>query len=375
MSANKEIIARRKKRERIIATIEFKSSDRMPVRGGCGSETALAAITGRTDYQEHPKEVHAEAHKIWDVDLIHQFVLPDRLDRVCGPMAELDVSALRSCIGKMISGWKKVHGETAFKEPEGLRDFCAQLPEAKDAAKYVDKDKVYEQWISLDTWGDFLAPVVWIPGHLAGTCSWMWYTAVGYETYLMAHMLYPEAMERLFAFAGEEGRLKNEAITSAVREKDLIPLIYSGEDICDNRGPLCRPGVLKELYFPHLKRAIAPIVDAGIHWMWHSDGNILPILDDLLDCGIDGFQGFEEDKEMNLEKLLCRTCRNGKPPFICGSVSVTSTMYESPEAIRQDKQRMQDIFNTRGGVILAASSTIMDNTPIENVLELYKRNL
>jgi len=355
-----------------LATIECGHPDRMPVRGGWGSEPAIAAATGRDDFQQHPKDVYAEVHRIWDVDLITQFVLPDRLDRQIGPIAEVEIDALRGFLPYRISDWKKENGP--FASPEGFRDFCMQLPDAGTAAGYVDCERVAAQWLALDRWGDFLAPAVWIPGHLAGTCQWMWYSAVGYENYLMAHMLYPEAVERLFAFNAEEGRKKNEVIAETIRKHNLIPLIYSGEDICDNSGPLCRPELLRDLYFPHLKRALAPLIEAGVHWMWHTDGNITPILDDLLACGIDGFQGFEEDKGMDLGGLLKRTCRNGKPPFICGSVSVTTTMYQGPTAIAADKARMQRIFDERGGVILGSSSTVMADTPVENVLELYRRN-
>jgi len=271
----------------------------------------------------------------------------------------------------MITDWAKEHGE--WESPEQFKDFCLAVPDPSVAVRGVDEALVREQWIGLDAWGEFLSPMVWVPGHLAGTVNWMHYTSVGYDNYLMAHILYPEALDRLFAYAGAEARRKNEVIARAVTEEGLIPLIYSGEDICGNEGPLCSPGLLRQVYFPHLKRAIEPMAEAGIHWMWHSDGNIIPILDDLLDCGIDGFQGFEEDKGMDLHELLGRTCANGKPPFICGSISVTTTMYETPEAVLRDIERMQRIHDIRGGVILGSSSTIMDDTPVENILAFYDK--
>lgn len=360
------------KRERLLSAIEFGTPDRMPVRGGCFSLAAVEEITGRTDYHEHPKEVYAEANRIWDVDTIHQFVLPERLDRQYGPNGELDTSPLRTCMYGLLANWEAEHGTVT--SPEDFRDFVHTLPEPRKARDTVDQDLIYRRWVELDRWGDFLYPMVWTPGHLAGTVSWMWYSRIGYETYLMFHQLYQEEAAQFFAFLGEEGRAKNEAIARAMHDHHMFPLIYSGEDICANVGPLIRPSILHNTYFPALKRAVEPVVDAGIHWLWHSDGNILPIVPDILDCGIDGFQGFEEDKEMRLEGLLYERCRNGSYPFICGSVSVTSTMYESPEAVRAEKQRMQRIFDERGGVILAASSSIMPNTPVENIMELYRRD-
>jgi len=360
------------KRERILSAIRFQAVDRLPFTGGNATIAALKQVTGRDDYLTHPKEVFTQAVKMWDADAVLQFVLPDRQDKQMGPKAGVDVwHGLLSVLYQMIDEWKTTHGD--FQSPEELRDFCQTIPRAEDANKYVDEDVTYQRWLELDAWGEFFKPVVWVPGHSCGTVGWMWYLEVGYENFLMAHALYPEEMKRLFAFAGEEGRLINIAIARAIHEHDMIPLVYSGEDICGNDGPLASPKSLRELYFPYLKRAVEPLIDAGVHWMWHSDGDIMPIVPDLLDCGIDGFQGFEEDKGMDMVKLAGMQCKNGRLPFLRGSISVTSTMYTTPAEIRADVQRMIDLSDSRGGgVILAPSSSIMANTPTENVLAFYE---
>ncbi|MBU0715276.1 MAG: hypothetical protein KJ964_07965 [Verrucomicrobia bacterium] len=357
------------KRERLINAVEFKPTDRLPVKCGNATIAAIERITGRSDYLAHPKEVFALAMNAWDVDIILQFVLPDRQDKQCGPTAAINIcDGLRS---NLAGEWCRTHG--AFKSPEDVRDFCQTVPAVSEARRYVDPDITYLRWLELDGWGAFLKPAVFIPGHLCQGVPWMWYTVMGYENYLMAHALYPEALERLFAFIGEESRLRNEAIAKAIRDYDLVPIIYSGEDICGNDGPMVSPQILHDIYFPHQKRAIAPIIEAGIHWLWHSDGNILPILPDLIDCGIGGFQGFEEDKGMDMDALAATPCRNGKLPFLFGSVNVTTTMYTTPEKIRSDIRRMVDLSKQRGGgVVLSPSSSIMANTPLENVLAFYK---
>jgi uroporphyrinogen decarboxylase len=200
----------------------------------------------------------------------------------------------------------------------------------------------------------------------------MWYEFFGYESYLVAQALYPDELELLFAAAAAEAEARNRAIAATIRDRGLIPLVYLGEDICGNQGPLVSPGLLRGTYFPHLRRSLAPLVDAGIHILWHSDGDLNPILGDLIACGADGFQGFEEDKGMDLVPLLGSTCANGQRPFVCGSVSVSTTMYGTPEAVRDDVRRMEAIAAARGGgVILSASSTIMEDTPVANIAALY----
>ncbi len=360
------------KRERLLNAIEFRPTDRLPICGFNGTVAAIERVNGAHDYLARPKEAFAQAMKAWDTDVVLQFVLPDGQSWTYGPYAEINRrGGLLSAAYDHLNAWGVTHGP--FKSPEEFRDFCLTLPSPADAARIVDGQVTAQRWLELDAWGEFLKPLVWVPGHRCGSVPWMWYTSVGYENYLMAHSLYPEAVERLFAFCGEEGRLHNIAIARAIREHGLIPLVYSGEDICANDGPLCSPKVLHDIYFPHLKRAAAPLIDAGIHWLWHSDGNILPILPDLLDCGIDGFQGFEEDKGMDLLRLARTPCRNGRLPFLFGSINVTTTMYTTPEEIRTDIRRIVSLAKSRsGGVVLSPSSSMMENMPIENVLAFYE---
>ena len=365
---------RGEKRERILCALDFKPVDRVPKLGGAASPEFLKWLTGRGDYMDKPKEVYDLALRTLDCDLCMQYVLPHRLDRGIGPNAAVRTGPLMTAAHAMIGDFTRERG--AFASPEDVRDFCLGLPEADKARDYVDKEAVGLAWRMLDLYGETIAPLVWLPGHLAGTVNWMWYTTFGYESYLMAHLAYPEAIGRLFAFAGEEGRLRNIAIAEAIRERDMLPLVYTGEDICGNSGPMCSPRLLREVYFPHLKRALAPLLERGIRVLWHSDGNITPILPDLIDCGIDCFQGFEEDKGMDLGALLSARAKGGGRIAIMGSLSVTSTFYMEAEAIRGDIRRMEAISAERGGgVIIAPSSTVMEDAPARNIRAYYLEEL
>ncbi|MEN8255651.1 MAG: uroporphyrinogen decarboxylase family protein [Verrucomicrobiota bacterium] len=359
------------KRERLLNAIRYQPVDRLPYSGVMnGTVDSLQKAAGGADYYENPKEVYAAAMRHWDADCVLQFVLPDRLDRKVGPNAEVDVhNGIMSVLYRMVGEWIKEHGK--FESAEDIRDFCLTVPDVSEAPKYVDVDNVRQRYIELIQWGDFLKPAVWLPTPNM-LVDWMWYTSMGYENYLMAHLLYPEELERLFAFMAEEKHLSNTVVARTIMENDMVPLVYGGSDICGNDGPLVSPETLRQLYFPHLKRAISPIVESGIHWLWHSDGDIMPIVPDLMDCGIDGFQGFEEDKGMDMYALSETSCKNGKLPFLHGSINVTTTMYQGVGDVRKDVKRMVDLSDGRGGgIILGTSSSIMDNVSTENIFAMY----
>ena len=65
--------------------------------------------------------------KTWDVDVILQFVLPDRQDRSCGPGAEVNVwNGLMNVVYGMLEDWVKKNGPV--KSLENFRDFCRTIP-------------------------------------------------------------------------------------------------------------------------------------------------------------------------------------------------------------------------------------------------------
>ena len=58
-----------------------------------------------------------------------------------------------------------------------------------------------------------------------------------------------------------------------------------------------------------------PLVEHNIGVIWHCDGNIHPILDDILDLGVMGLQGFEEEHGVPYgEMVKLRTGPAGRSP-------------------------------------------------------------
>ena len=161
----------RQKRERFLNAVEFKPIDRLPFQGWNGTIAALEKVTGRCDYRVRPKEVFTEAMKAWDVDAILQFVLPERYDNHCGVGAVANLSKLNTAVFEMLENWVKQRGPV--RSPEDFRDFCATVPSAARARDFVDVDGVSDAWHALNNWGEFLKPMVWIPGHRCGKVSWM----------------------------------------------------------------------------------------------------------------------------------------------------------------------------------------------------------
>jgi hypothetical protein len=196
-----------------------------------------------------------------------------------------------------------------------------------------------------------------------------------YEAFLMACRLHTQELAHLFRHWGEQARLRFEAVAEATRRHDLLPLIWTGQDLCDAKGPVMSPDLLESLYFPVLEHAFEPLKQAGIRIVWHTDANYRRILPRMVELGIDGFQGlYESEGGIRIENLARLRMRSGAPPIIFGSIS---TVWVLPDGTVGDVQREVDrcVAAAREGgaaLVLAPSSSIGPEVPEENVRAFFE---
>ncbi len=264
--------------------------------------------------------------------------------------------------------------QKAPTSPEELRDRIDALPDPDK----LEKD--YNIEAAADNYATYIMnmndrakhEILFISGF--GMPSFMGGYGWGYVNYLSALALYPDVMEKYFAYGGENGRLYNMAVARAVEKYGVAPYVYTGDDICFNDGPLCSIEMLDKLYFPHLAHAVQPLHDAGIKIVWHSDGNILPIIDQLINVvGVSGFQGFQEETGCTLEKVASHRTRNDERLILWGSLSVTTTLpYGTVDDVKNDVERCFKVAAPGGGFGLASTSSILPETPLENIITMFQ---
>ena len=206
-----------------------------------------------------------------------------------------------------------------------------------------------------------------IPNFMAG------YTLWGYENYLAAIALYPEAMGRYFHHTAVHARLHNRAIVHACRTHGTAPFAYTGDDICFNDGPMVSPEVLRKIYFPELKWALEPAVEAGIRLIWHCDGNVAPLLEDILACGPRGLQGFQEETGVSYADIVQRRDAEGELLSVWGCVSVTTSLPHGTVAdVEAAVERSFRLAGTGRGHVLSSTSSIMPEVPHRNCRAFFE---
>ncbi|MCW3976103.1 MAG: uroporphyrinogen decarboxylase family protein [Candidatus Bathyarchaeota archaeon] len=144
-----------------------------------------------------------------------------------------------------------------------------------------------------------------------------------------------------------------------------IDLFVESDDIADTKSTLFSPKIFKEFFFPYLKRLIDECHRRGIPFMKHSDGNLYPILDDLISMGVDGLHPIEPGA-MNLVDVKRRY---GDKIFLRGNVDCMHILpYGSEAEVRKEVRRCIDEAAEGGGFILSDSNSMHSNVKTKNIL-------
>jgi uroporphyrinogen decarboxylase len=142
---------------------------------------------------------------------------------------------------------------------------------------------------------------------------------------------------------------------------DII-LIY--DDYGTTGAPLISPKMWKEFTYPHLKKHIEAVHDAGAMAMLHSCGYQMPFLEHYVEAELDILQSFQlragNDFGLAREKV-------GDRLTFCTGVDVQQGELMSPDELREDILRAYRIGGRNGRHILGFTHMLQYTMPAENI--------
>ncbi|MEM2927113.1 MAG: uroporphyrinogen decarboxylase family protein [Candidatus Bathyarchaeia archaeon] len=360
-------------KERAIRALNFEEVDRPPMWGGwCENARFLESASGiRMKYGftlnewENPMRAALQAFKNVGVDVMSGIQLPKPPEMRSDP---------ESPYGYM--GWEVASAVERGYTPEKVVRYIEALPRPEDIRADFDFERQYAIYVNRmkraqEECGE---EVLWMSSASTVTFDGN-FRLFGYEPYLIMCMRYREAAKKLNAYYAEQARCQNEVIAKAIKEEEIAPFCFVATDICYSHGPMLSPKVLDEIYFPYVKRAFEPLKNAGIKIIWHSDGYITPIVNSLIEAGVDGFQGFQEKYGVDFLGLMRMKARSGKPLILIGSIQVSTTLrFGTIETVKKDVERCIDLAMERGGggYILGTDTNIGPDVPPENIFAMYE---
>jgi len=152
---------------------------------------------------------------------------------------------------------------------------------------------------------------------------------------------------------------------------EYIDVLVMGDDLGSQKSTLISPAMYRRLIKPfhvELMAAIKQRTKARI--FYHSDGNIYPLLGDLVDIGVDLLNPVQVNAgDMGDTARLKREF--GDRLAFCGAIDTGWVLpFGSPEDVRAEVRRRIRDLAPGGGYILASVHCIQPDVPVPNIVAM-----
>jgi uroporphyrinogen decarboxylase len=142
-------------------------------------------------------------------------------------------------------------------------------------------------------------------------------------------------------------------------------VIVLGDDAAHTQGPMIDPALWRELVLP-CHRQIVDALDVPV--IWHSDGNVVPLLPMAIEAGFAGFHGLEPNAGVDLAAVKREF---GHDLTLIGNVDVGLLCGDDLRAVRADVDRCLAQGGAEGYMI-ASCNSIFEGMNLAAVAELFR---
>lgn len=141
--------------------------------------------------------------------------------------------------------------------------------------------------------------------------------------------------------------------------------IWAGDDIAFKSGPMISPKLFRSLFLPYWRRVAEQI---QLPWIFHTDGNFLPILEDILSLGMNALHPIEPEAVdiAEVKRLVA-----GRAALV-GNIEINTLSSGTPAEVEQLTRETIRQIAPGGGYILSSSNSLTRSCRVENVLTMVK---
>jgi uroporphyrinogen decarboxylase len=331
--------------ERVFAALERREPDRVPIFELVIAENVMQGIYPGCTYYDFVERIGLDVvglnRSSWRKDNV-QFV-----DKARGLFR--DQWGVIRAFGPESSPYPV---EAPIKRPEDLRTYTPPDPNTPGALGHLPevvhryKGKRPVIWLGRDAFFD--------PAHLRGM-----------EDFLMDFILNPGLAHELIEIC--------EAYDIAITRRAVragADIVVFGDDYADKNAPMMSPRHFAEFIQPGLTKAVAAAHDEGAYVIKHTDGNIMPIIEMIIETGIDALHPIEPAAGMDIgyvkRKYGDRVC-------IVGNIDCGELLSRRPveEVVAAVKQCIRDAA-PGGGYMISSSNSIHSSVRPENYKALVE---
>ena len=290
---------------------------------------------------------------------LNEFAVKMGLDAV---LADPDFARVQVAPGQWRTEWgytiqesEEEHGVEVDSPIHSMEDFARYSPpDPRAAGRYATIEKTMADYGTTHAVIVHLNDVFSIPRYL-----------MGYENLLMGIAAEPALVTALVDMSVEV----NLAMAREVAARG-VQIVYTGDDFAGDTGPLMSPASFRELFYPGLCRVIRGYRDLGLRVIKHTDGMIWPLMDMIVDSGIDCLDPIDPVAGMDLAEVKQKL---GGRIALKGNVDCSHLMtLGTPEQVAAATRDALRIGAPGGGFILSSSNSIHSSVKPQNYMAMLQ---
>ena len=150
-----------------------------------------------------------------------------------------------------------------------------------------------------------------------------------------------------------------------------VDMIWFGDDVGSQKHMMISPRLWRRYLKPRMAALIAEVksINPALKVAYHSDGNIAPILPELIEIGVDVLNPVQPEC---MDPVQLKRDYGDRLCFF-GAIDVQTTLaFGSPEQVRQEVRLRKQTLGQGGGWICAPTHHIQLDTPLENFWALVE---
>jgi uroporphyrinogen decarboxylase len=229
-----------------------------------------------------------------------------------------------------------------------------------DPAEHLDQEE--SRRLAMHANPEYIRMGVMWSAHFQDACA-----AFGMETALINMMINPELFKAVIDKITDFYLKANELFYEAT--KGYLDAVLIGNDFGSQQGLMVDPDSLRTLVFPGTKKLIDQAHSYGLKVIHHSCGSVFPIIQDLIEMGVDSIHPIQAlAKDMDAPHLKLNFA--GKASF-CGGVDAQNLLVNGTADQVYDKViELKQTFPT-GLIISPSHEAILPDIPPANIEAMF----
>ena len=267
---------------------------------------------------------------------------------------EIGPGLRRSEWGMVMKDSGEEHGVAVEHPVRTMDDLRAYTPPDPHApGRYDSIERIVKRYKGKLAVGVHLNDVFSIPRYLAG-----------FEALMMAFAEQPELIVGLVDISVNA----NIEMAKEVAKRG-VDFVFTGDDYAAADAPFMSPRMFREFLYPGLQRVMGAFKALGLPVIKHSDGNILPLLDMILDSGIDCLDPIDPIAGLDIGQMKRDY---GDRIALKGNVDCAHTLtFGSVEQVVEETKSVIAKAADGGGLIVSSSNSIHSSVKPGNYLAMW----